>query len=80
MVRVVWLDSGAHVDHGWASAAQYMSTDLSRKVTTVGMLVDESDDVVAVGLNFDPDTDNWFGVELIYRPTIVSFHELVTTS
>ena len=69
---VVWLDSGAHVDHGWAPAAEHWREGLSRHVTTVGMLMQEDDDTVAVGLNYDPDTENWYGVQLIYRPTIQS--------
>jgi len=71
-VKVVWLDSGAHVDHGWASAKTHMQEGLSRQVTTVGLLMEKSDDVIAVGLNYDPDTENWFGVELIYLPNVQS--------
>jgi hypothetical protein len=75
-VKVVWLDSGAHIDHGWAPAEKHWAEGLSREVTTVGMLMQEDDDVIAVGLNFDPDTKNWYGVQLIYKPTVQSRQNL----
>lgn len=77
MVEVVWLDSGAHVDHGWAPAEDHWEEGLSREVRTVGMLMKEDGDVVAVGLNFDPSTGNWYAVQLIYRPTIQSISKLM---
>ena len=79
-VKVVWLDSGAHIDMGWSAARSNWEAGLSREVCTVGMLMQEEDDVVAVGLNFDPSTGNWYSVQLIYKPTIQSITPLQEAS
>lgn len=78
MYRVVWLDSGIHKDLGWASAADYMEgTGLAEMtVTTVGMIMHEDDDIVTLGLNYDPNHDNWIGVQLIARQNIISVERL----
>lgn len=76
MAKVTWLDSGAHVDHGWASAKTHWAEGLSRNVVTVGQVMQEDDEVIAIGLNYDPDTENWYGVQLIYKPTIKSIEML----
>jgi hypothetical protein len=79
MVEVIWLDSGAHVDHGWASAAKHWAEGLSRSVRTVGMLMQEDEDTLAVGLNYDPSNGSWYGVQLIYRPTVQAVFGLERT-
>ena len=40
-------------------------------VTTAGILMDETDEVVAIALSYDPDNDQWFGAQLIYKKNIV---------
>jgi hypothetical protein len=71
-VSVLWLDSGLHIDHGWASAATYKEgADLSRMtVLTVGLLMDENEDRILVGLNYDEAHEAWIGAQAIARSSI----------
>jgi len=76
--KVVWLDSGMHIDHGWASRETYLEqANLNRmEVVSVGMLMDKADDTVALGFNYDPQHDTWIGAQLIARQNIISMEEL----
>jgi hypothetical protein len=40
------------------------------------MIMHEDDDIVTVGLNYDPNHDNWIGVQLIARQNIISVERL----
>lgn len=77
-VSVTWLDSGVHIDHGWASAEKYCeSTGLNgMTVHTVGILMHEDEDTVMVGLSYDPTHDTWFGAQLIARQNIIVMRSL----
>ena len=72
IVKVEWIDSGTHVDHGWASAEKYMDDATPSLVTTIGTLMDENEEVVAVALSHI-DQKLWYSAELIARSNIVSF-------
>ena len=78
MVRVTWLDSGMHIDHGWAPRSQYIEGVLLDRmhVTTVGMLMAEDEDTVLLGLNYDPAHDAWIGAQVISKGSIISREEL----
>jgi hypothetical protein len=39
----------------------------------------EDDDTIAVGLNYDPSNGSWYGVQLIYRPTVQAVFGLERT-
>ncbi len=77
-VRVTWVDSGMHIDHGWASAETYREgTTVDRmSVTTVGMLVAEEADTLLVALNHDPAHDTYLSMQLILRSDVISFERL----
>lgn len=71
-LRITWYDSGMHLDEGWATADKYTEDiDLDRLlVVTVGMLMHEDDDVVVLGLSYDPAHENWYGAQLIMKLNI----------
>lgn len=72
IARITWLDTGAHVDYGWASKEKYME-GLNKDqmyVTTVGMLIDEDDDIILVGLSYEPVAKKWYGGQAIHKSSI----------
>jgi hypothetical protein len=80
MVAVTWLDSGTHIDHGWASRDTYLKgTDIVRNtVTTVGLLMHKDDESVVVGLTYDPSHDHWYGAQLIALQNVHRIDYLTT--
>lgn len=72
MVEVVWVDSGMHIDHGWASTEKYLTNiGLDRMtVRTVGIRVHEDDEALLVALSHDPAHDKWQGMQLILKDNI----------
>lgn len=70
--RVVWTDSGMHIDHGWATTDVYRSsaTKWQGSVVTVGQVLYEDDDVLVIGLSHDKANDTWFGAQLIAKANI----------
>lgn len=77
-VEVIWIDSGMHVDYGWATTEKYKEgTTLDKmRVTTVGMLIDLTPEIVLVGLCRDPAHDKWFGAQVIDRKAVEGFRYL----
>jgi hypothetical protein len=72
IVRVTWLDTGAHVDYGWAKKEKYME-NLNKDqmlVQTVGMVIDEDDDIILVGLSYEPVGRQWYGGQAIHKSAI----------
>lgn len=78
MVHVEWIDSGMHMDHGWASQNEYMARASMDRLTvhTVGLLMQNGSDLVLIGLNYDPAHDAWIGVQAIQRSNIISMEML----
>ena len=77
-VVVEWIDSGMHMDHGWATSEEYRArVSMDRLyVRTVGMLMDDNEDIVLVGLNYDPTHQAWVGVQAIQKSNITSMEYL----
>lgn len=71
--RIIWVDSGMHIDHGWASTDVYQrsANKWSGRVVTCGTVFYEDENVVVVGLSHDMNSNNWFGAQLIYKPCIL---------
>lgn len=80
MVRVLWIDSGMHVDHGWGPVREYMqnATVAKMKVLTVGILMAETEEAVAVALSYDDALDQWNGAQLIARQNVLDMRDLGT--
>jgi hypothetical protein len=76
---VRWIDSGMHIDHGWAPSSTYLDgAEVSRmEVTSVGIVMHEDDDIVVLALSHDPAHDKWISAQLIHRPSIVEMQRLV---
>lgn len=77
-VMITWIDSGLHLDYGWDTKERYMEdTGLDRLVVkTVGLLMDENEESVVVGLNHDEAHDRWIGAQLIARNSILKLTRL----
>jgi xanthine/CO dehydrogenase XdhC/CoxF family maturation factor len=73
-VRVIWLDSGMHMDYGWDKRERYLAdANLGRmEVTTVGILMHEDEETVVVALNHDKAHDTWIGAQVIARQSIIT--------
>lgn len=73
-VAVRWLDSGMHIDKGWASLEDYRAnTETARmQVVTVGILMHEDDETILIGQSFDPAHDTWVGGQLIVKENVIS--------
>jgi hypothetical protein len=70
-VEVEWVDSGAMLgDDMWTSTEKIKAKAKIGSVTTTGLLIDLNDDHALVGLSYDMDFDNWFGVQVIQRAAI----------
>lgn len=76
--RITWIDSGMHLDEGWASTAVYAerAKNWNGEVVTVGTVFHEDDKVVVVGLSRDTGNGNWYGAQLIYKSCITEREEL----
>lgn len=73
VIYVRWVDSGMHLDHGWASREDYTAragTD-RLEVESVGFLMDENDEVIVLGQCFDASGNLWNGAQLIHKPSII---------
>lgn len=71
-VSVQWIDSGIHIDDGWAPIAEYIAKAASQmgEVETVGTLIGVTDDALIVGLSVDGKNDTVFGAQVIMRSNI----------
>ena len=78
MVKVVWIDSGYHISEEWKPVAEMMRKfePSDMLVTTVGLMVYEEGDIIAVGLSESTSTNAVFGLQIIHRPSIRSIEEL----
>lgn len=79
--RITWVDSGMHLDHGWAPTDVYKrsANKWHGQVVTTGEVFYEDHMVVVVGLSKDTAGDNWFGAQLIYKPCILTWEYLDAT-
>lgn len=76
LVKVVWRDSGIQHSEGWEKLSTILAITKISNVTTVGVLAHETEDTLYVALSVDPDHENYFGVQGIYKPDIISFDDL----
>lgn len=74
MEAVEWVDSGLHIDEGWAPLDVYRSVarEWTGKVTTVGIPIYEDDERLVLALSRDDERDHVFGAQLIAKNCIVS--------
>jgi len=59
----------------WTDAAEYEGwgvPDAGLKVISAGLFVDETDDVLTLARDFDPDTETWRGILCIPKCLIRS--------
>lgn len=79
MVKVRWLDSGMHIDKGWASLEDYRKdTGTARmEVITVGFLMHEDEETLLVGQSYDPAHDHWVGGQLIVKANVLARIDLL---
>lgn len=80
IVAVEWIDSGLHIDEGWATLDVYRSVarGWNGTVTTIGFPIYEDDERVVLALSRDHQRDHYFGAQLIWQRSIVSRKKLVT--
>lgn len=79
MLHVRWRDSGIHIHDGWQTIEEAMknfSPD-NMIVDSVGIVADETDDVLVLGLSLDEENLAWFGLQVIYKQNIISREVLV---
>jgi hypothetical protein len=79
LVSVQWTDSGMHVDHGWDTLDKYRQ-DLSpgsTRVQTVGILMHEDDEIMLIGLSYDPTHDKYYGAQMILKSNVLSIEPLI---
>lgn len=78
LLQIDWIDSGMHIDHGWAKTLVYQESvnKWNGGVTTVGTLLYEDDHVIVLGLSHDVQNNSWYGAQLIYKPCITNRKEL----
>lgn len=76
--RVVWQDSGLHISQGWQDLRTALNDFRPENllVTTVGLVAEESDEVLVMGLSFSESTKTWFGLQVIAKNSIQSREEL----
>jgi hypothetical protein len=78
VVKVKWLDSGMHISDGWQplldAMGNFQMTDLH--VTTVGILADENDEVLIVGLSQNEPNGHWFGLQIIVKQNVLEYEVL----
>lgn len=76
--RVVWIDSGLNFAHEWHSQAEidHRIKDWNGHSVTVGYVVYEGEDRIALAQSLDAEKTNFSNVFLIYEPCIVSREEL----
>lgn len=76
IVRVRWLDSGAHLDfdRGWRTLTEFMEKAAlgTMEAETVGYLMHEDDDVILLGQTHNPTGDNWVGAQMIAKRNVLS--------
>lgn len=72
--HVVWRDSGLHIHDGWQTLDDAMKDWHQDKmiVHTVGIVADDREDVLILGLSLDRDNMHWFGLQVIYKKNIIS--------
>lgn len=77
--HIRWLDTGAHVDYGWAPKEKYIADAVTDKMTvdTIGFLMHEDDDIVMVALSHVFD-DLWYGAQIIHKSSIVEKRRMST--
>lgn len=81
LVRVVWHDSGLHID-GWKSATKITeeAQASSPAVTTVGFLIHDDDDQTIVALSWDAANDTYYGAQVIYKTSLIEITYIVETN
>ena len=72
--QIVWVDSGMRLDQGWAPLSEYLAkaSPSRTKVSTVGYIMHEDEEIILVGQSLDPAHDTWFGVQMILKKNVVS--------
>lgn len=72
MERIEWIDSGLHIDEGWASLEVYQSVakGWDGTVTTIGFPIYEDDDRIVLALSRDHQRDHYYGAQLILKSCI----------
>lgn len=72
MLAVEWIDSGMHIDEGWAHLDVYRS--VAKKwdgtVTTVGFPIYEDDERLVLALSRDHEREHCYGAQLIAKVSI----------
>lgn len=78
MEAVEWVDSGLHIDEGWAPLDIYRSVakDWNGTVTTVGFPIYEDERCLVLALSKDHQRGHCYGAQLIAVDSIVSRKKL----
>lgn len=78
MLAVDWIDSGLHIDEGWATLEVYQSVarEWNGTVTTVGFPIYEDDDRLVLALSRDHQRDCYYGAQLILKSCITKRYVL----
>lgn len=78
LYAIDWLDSGMQISLGWDTAPNHLANwklnDM--RVSTVGRLAYEDDDVIALSLS--KSGDQIFGLQLIVKNNIISIVRLTS--
>ncbi len=78
MYQIDWLDSGMQISPGWDTVVDHLAhwnlNDM--RVSSVGMLAYEDDDVVGLALSISAAGGQVFGLQLIVKNNIIEWKEL----
>lgn len=77
-LKVTWQDSGYHFSEGWLSLKEQLRDFSTARMTvvTAGILAEEDDEVIMLGLSFSEATNTWFGLQVIAKQNIKSIEVL----
>jgi len=77
-VYIKWIDSGMHFDYGWKTKDDYLKGLKTESMVahTMGFIMDESDDIIAIAQSYDEHNDTWYAVQIIARQNIIEMQYL----
>ncbi len=76
--KVIWKDSGLHIDYRWAKLEKYMAdaSPFLSQVETVGVVMHEDDDIIMLGMSYDAAHDTWYGAQVILKQNVIDIYKL----
>jgi len=72
--RIVWVDSGLSFASTWLDTKDIIerAKDWNGRIVSVGQVIYEDDERLVLGINYDPENDNWAACFLIGKVAILN--------